>query len=354
MGSLGRTFKKEHLSLKIGELFDNISREIFEDRTPFAYKAQFSLVNVTNLHTNTSIGYSVVPPKQTFGKNAGLIFTFALTGNPYTKDISEPLSFTQNYDGMELITYWSMRLNGIEYLSISFNKITLKRLGLLVNTEPELVYVYNTIGILTKSFINNNNWYGSNGTHPDITTNAVDETSLRANYFQKSFRSMIIDQPLKSWIYCLDFWLQASNLLSDLFLDIDSFGLYYIMFLHDKVPANKSSIYKSLHTSPGGIKDYVSKGIKDFNMSLNNNLSDISDNCYAVVHLLEATVEPGGIGNVIDREFARQRIDYLSKVFTDNTDIQTAFYGWFSDSNKAYNALMEGDSGFNKVMQRLI
>lgn len=352
IGSLNRMFKPQYMNQQIGELFEIIAGEIFEDRTAFASKAQFSLINMTNLLQFSSVGYSERPPEKMMGKSPALVFTFALSATPAVK-YPDVKKLNQNYDGSELITYWMDAKNN-RYLTISVAKTTLRDLKISFNTVVEMTYVYNCIGLMTKSFINQNNWYTGIGRNYTLVNDGMDASSIWSKYFQKPVRSMINDHPMNSWIYCLDFWVRCPNLLSSNFLNIDEFGLYYILYLHDRVPANSSSIYRSLHSQIGGIKDYIAEGIQDFNRALNNPASSISDNCYAFVHLLEATVEPGGIGTVVDRDYARSRINYMSELFTSYPDLSTAFYGFMSDSNIAYRSLIDGNTSFNKVMERIL
>lgn len=350
-GSLSRMFKPQHVTQQIGELFETIVKQIFEDKTAFAYKAPFSLVNMTNLLQFSSVGYSQSPPKQVLGVNPGLVFTFALSASPY-RDTAEITRLNQNYDGTDLVTYWTDD-NRNRYLTIAIDKSTLRDVKVSINTTPEMVYVYNCIGVMTKSYILQNNWYigPSRNYHP--VNSGMDESSTWSKYLEKSIRTMFNDQAMNTWIYCLEFWTRCPNLLTPSFINIDEFGLYYVLYLHERVPVNRSTIYQSLHSRIGGMQDYITRGIQDFNRALNNPASDISDNCYAVVHLLEALVEPGGIGIVVDRDYARDRINQMARVFESNNDLASAFYG-FLNSSSAYNHLMDSSDSFARVMEKIL
>lgn len=356
LGGISRTFKRDKMDQQIGELFEIIARELIEDSAVFSFKSPFTLINVTNWVNGYSIGYSVTPPKATYVSDPALVFTFSLSNRPYKSTTPTADNVYFSSEGTESLAYWSNKRNaGRDYLTISLAKTTLRKLKLSFNSEPELTYLYNCIGMLTKSFVLNSNWYSPNNTHTDANTPTVNEYTLYSKYFERTMRTMINDHPMNTWMYNRDIWFQAQNLISPKFLNLDAFGLYYLMYLVDIVPTRpQSSLWKSIHSPIGGIKDYIAQGIQDFNTGLKNPLAEVTDHCYAVLHLLETQVNPGGFGAAIDKELAKERIQMYAHTFEDFPDKQTEFYSFMSDTNAAYNALVNGNTRFMDIMESIL
>ncbi|SBV38498.1 hypothetical protein BN7874_279 [Phage NCTB] len=355
LGGISRTFKRERMGEQVGELFDLLAQEMYADKTAFSYKSQFSLINVTNLLNGTSVGYSVMPPSEVTGFNSALVFTFSLVPSPYSNTLPSVGTKFKASSNLDMVTYWSTRKSGKEYLTISIDKATLRRLKLSFNTESEMVYMYNTIGALSKSFVLYNNWYRVNGTHESANAPTINEYTLYSKYYERSLKSMMNDHPMNTWLYCQQFWQQAQNLLTPQFLDIDEFGLFYLLYMIDDVPFSSSStLFENLYSPVGGIRDYVAQGIKDFNLAMNNEAADITDNCYAVVHLIESMAYPGGLGIAVDKELAKRRMHQINSAFEFDDDLKTKFYSFMSDTNKAFIALIDRDSRFSSIVKEIL
>lgn len=349
-GTWNRMLKPQNLGQQIGLLFEHLVKHIFEDQTALTEKSSFSLINITNTIQFSSVGYASTPPQETIGKNPGLVFTFALSASPYKKEVPSEIKIHKEHEQADLVSYWSYKNN--KYLTISLDKDTLRDFKLSINTHDGMLYVYNCIGILTKSYVLKDSWY-TGPTRNYFPSNAgIDETSAWSLYLEKPLRTMVNEVPLNRWVYCLEFWTRCSNLLTSRFLNVEEFGLYYILYLHERVPASRTDIYTSLHQNVGGLRDFITKGIQDFNKAISNPLAPVSDNCYAVVHLLEALVEPGGLGISVDKDFARERVNYLAQVL-ENKDLASAFYG-FMNSSSVYESLLDRDVSFSRVMEKIL
>ena len=355
LGTLSRTFKVEKLGQPIGELFEVIASELKEDRVAFSYPVTFSLVNVTNAIQNRSVGYSVSPPSGVLGKSYALAFTFALTGRPYKKTPPPVNNSAVGQEGYETVTYWSSNRVGSEYVTISFSRALVAKLGLSYNTDQDMTYIYNCIGMLTKNFVQDPSWYQDSGQHSDINTSDVNEYSLYTKYFKAGLRSLMNTAPMNAWIYNSDVWTMCSNVLSKNFLHIDTFGLYYLMYLTEFAESSPAStLYKELHSEVGGIYDYIQQGIQDLNVSLANPVTPISDNCYAIIHLLENLVYPGGIGPVVDKQEAAVRVGLLRNAFKNDNQLQGEFYTYMSTGKKAYVSLVQQDIRLRHLMENIL
>ena len=133
LGSYSR-FNKENFGQQVGELAELIFRIFYEDKSVFSYADTLSLINVTNYVNARSTGYSISPPYSVIGFNTGLAFTFALSARPYSKRLPELNSKEKNSDGVDTVSYWSTGGSSYTYLTISFDKSSLRRLSLSFNT----------------------------------------------------------------------------------------------------------------------------------------------------------------------------------------------------------------------------
>lgn len=351
LGSYSR-FNKENFGQQVGELAELIFRIFYEDKSVFSYADTLSLINVTNYVNARSTGYSISPPDSVIGFNTGLAFTFALSARPYSKRLPELNSKEKNSDGVDTVSYWSTGGSSYTYLTISFDKSSLRRLSLSFNTERELIYLYNSIGLLSKSFVLYKDWYNTNYNHDDASGN-LSAFTMYTRYFGKSIRNMFNDTPMPYWLYCKEFWFKAQNLLSPRFLNIDEFGLYYLVHLADIIPTSNSSIYKELHSEVGGIYDYLTKGIQDFNQILSNDQIEVTDNCFALLHLMNVLVYGGYSGSDLDRADAKEELANYRRAFEDPA-VQSSFYQFISDGKRAYINLTRHDVRLQKLLEGII
>ena len=164
---------------------------------------------------------------------------------------------------------------------------------------------------------------------------------------------MFNDTPMPYWLYCKEFWFKAQNLLSPRFLNIDEFGLYYLVHLADIIPTSNSSIYKELHSEVGGIYDYLTKGIQDFNQILSNDQIEVTDNCFALLHLMNVLVYGGYSGSDLDRADAKEELANYRIAFEDPA-VQSSFYQFISDGKRAYVNLTRHDVRLQKLLEGII
>lgn len=355
LGMPSRTFKTEKHDQDIGELFEVIAREMVEDKIVFSYPSTFSLINLTNVVNNRSIGYAIAPPKEILQNATGLVFTFALTSRPYSNKLPTIETLALGSDGAETISYWSSKKTSTEYFSISLTKNGLQKLRLNYNTEQDMLYIYNCVGAVTKSFVLDHSWYRENQNHRDLNGPTVNEYSLYSKYYGSTFKNVMVNSPMNSWIYNREFWMQAQSLLSANFIHLENFGLYFLLYLADQVPQRPTSrILEEVISSVGGITDYLTKGVKDFTQALQNPAADITDNCYALIHLMEACVYDGGLGLAVDKDVARKRVNTFRSTFEINSEIQSDLYSFLSDGKRAYVTLVNKDIRLVRLLEEIL
>lgn len=229
----------------------------------------FALVNVTNLNSKNSVGYSVLDPKAFFlpmFKGITLSLTFSLVPRPLTtlKSLS-PVLRLKNRDFT-----WGRPFKGSEYMTVNFTAGQLRDLGIEDYLFDDLMFFYNNIGLVSKSFVQN-----PFGVYSSIEYSNLNTDYMRAAHFNKPVRAMFME-PIGNWKYNLNVWSKYRYLLfPEMFKDnSDDFYLYFVQHLHKRMPV---SVYSELRwltkEKSDSLYDFIYSGILKFVQLLNGSNS---------------------------------------------------------------------------------
>lgn len=260
------------MNKEIAPLYDYVMRELQSLVYPAVRSEIFSLVNVTSPPSNFSVGFQESPNEELLKPYTGLAFTFAMTPRPLAKFPKEFYSI----GGSNYITHWgTRRFNTNEYITICVPQNVLNDWEFKYSLTQDLIYIYNIIGMTSKSSVADSSWILREGFHHKHSN---DVGILAAQYNSLNIQRLIKTRPIHTWVHNKDLWSRAPNLLhaSHFYRD---FGLYFAHQIFDWVKdaslpfAAREYVYGShLDSFP----KYIEKGIRDLKQYIRG--SDIFSN----------------------------------------------------------------------------
>lgn len=258
-GTTQSIFNAEYRTKEIAPLADYVIRELQSLVYPTVRSEIFSLVNVTCPVSNYSVGYQEAPSEELLKPYTGLAMTFAMTSRPLVKFPKE--LFTVG--GANYITHWgTTRYRTTEYVTICIPQNILNDFEINYSLAKDLLYIYNIIGMVSKSFVLDSSWLMRDGYQH---RHANDVAILEAQYNNVNLQRLIKTRPMNTWVHNKELWVRAPNLLheSNFYRD---FGLYFAREIFDWVK-NSSLSFAAQEYVYGSHLDsfpkYIEKGIRD-------------------------------------------------------------------------------------------
>ncbi len=258
-GTTNSIFNAEYRTKEIAPLIDYIIRELDSLVYPTVRSEIFSLVNATCPFSNFSVGFQESPLGDLLKPYTGIAFTFAMTPRPVSKFPKE----IHSVGGASNVTHWGTRkFKTNEYVTICVPQNVLNDLEIQYSLPKDLLYIYNVIGMTSKSFVTDSSWLQRDSylhSHSDSTD------ILAAQYNSLNIQRLIKTRPLNTWAHNKDVWLRAPNLLHGNHF-YREFGLYFAKEIFDWVKDSKLShaaqeyVYGSHRDS---FSKYIEKGIRD-------------------------------------------------------------------------------------------
>lgn len=290
-GTANNIFAKQRIKLDIEKVLEYIYGQIEATKYGMLKKDLFTLVNVYNPVTQNSVGYLSQPPPEVINANTGLSITFALISRPLRKPIENPFINLL----IDHTHFWGADIMHLtDYLTINIPRTLLNKISSSYQYIDDLLYYYNVIGICTKNMVQFKHElkYDFHNTMPMGLTNS--------KFFDRNLSESLKNVGQDSIQYISAYWENASNLFNVRHFR-GKFPLYFSLYLYDRYPkvlgtdASKfvyGNNSESLHY-------YLSSGLRDFSQVIrgSSTTSSISDEMYAVIHLLLVTLyNEGGLG----------------------------------------------------------
>lgn len=263
-------FKTRYQSLNVGDLFEFLADCLWNLTAVRTDSLNFTLVNVTSPFAGFSHGSSPPPPElaRPFGK--ALLLTFA-TSSPFTvtQAAVQNIRRTDVRRRAVHITQWGPD-GGQDYVTIAVNGQPAHDLG-LVNLQPnQLQYIYNTIGVLTKSFMTRQTKYQAGTDNYSEFHGRFNLHALRSRLGRMPLPHLFRTVPYPLWPFSIPLWTMAPNMIPQRCITPEV-ALYYFMYLRPilSVAANVVGDVKvrrlGLNTeNADGIAGHLSDSIMNF------------------------------------------------------------------------------------------
>lgn len=325
---------------------------------PFAMvrSESFSLVNIST-SLGKSFGYSEVDFSKQRSLPSNMVFlTFAVIPSPSKKIIpSKQIDLIGN-DFM----FGSSR-SQISYLVITLDQ-TEKRDGINYQMLKHLEFLYNIIGLTSKSFVTNpRGWWDSNvysTRYPRV---------MYDRYYSCPLERLLKEEPIGYWIYNKNIWHNYPHLVLPRLID-ENFYKYFVLFLLDTIYVGENlseSAFNWIYGSGETLATFVSSGIKKLLIDTKSSMQlqletrpierdGFDDSLYCVLHLLYRYVEPEGIG--LDDDLAsRVYVNLMKKIsLSENSEfVRDQFYKLCASPDKAAYDLIDRNPAFERIAEML-
>lgn len=320
---------------------------------PFALvrSNSFSLINVTT-NLGKSFGYSeVIFSKRRSLPSTSISFTFAVIPNPAKKVVQDPVHTIELIDSDFM---FGTSRNKISYLVITLDH-TEDNTNLSYQMLKHLEFLYNIVGLTTKSFVSNpRGWWESSVyvTHY--------QRVMYDRYYSRSPELLFKDTPIGFWIYNKHVWQDYSHLILPRLID-ENFYTYFVLFILDTLYIGEqldNEVFKWIYGNNGTLSSFIASGIKRLLMDLKSGYSDdyeMTDSVSCVLHLLYRYVEPEGLGLDKDRALSVYKHLVNKTAATNSTNLKTRdlFYKMFSGVDRLSYELLDKDASLQRLAELL-
>lgn len=304
----------------------------------------FSLINVSSIKQQSSVGYSEVDLGE-MPSEIVLAFTFSLVPRPSQKLKRESTYIPlMNFDFI-----WGKTGRDSQYLTITLTNQQCKQFGIDYNNIKHMIYLYNNIGLCTKSFVlHPRGWYTSTVYQP------LNHPFLRDKYLTKNLNSLLKEEPAGYWIYNKYFWQECSQLVVSRFLTPDFYKYFAVHILRSIPPKPYGYSYSWLFKStPKSFLRFIEEGVLRF-VSLINVKSDpnkigqelrSNPDLYSVAFLVYAMVE-----DIADTEEYDDLVEFISVLGNMDSLKKSSVLRLFSRVKGAALDLISDDSQFADML----
>ena len=217
--------KAKFRSIDVGGLYEYLAKELVSSSKFLSITQKFTLVNVYSSASGFSRGISLPPEPRYCPHNDHLIFTFAYDNYDRPSD----LELTVRSNRSNSVVQYGDRHSATAFTSIGLSSFVCAKFGLSALYGEHLGYLYNILGVMTKSLARNLEHYRSATSYTDLYS--TDFKSLHDKYGRRSLYKTLTKTPYAYWVYCPVIWRYAPNLLSPKVLTSDT-SLYYFMYVH--------------------------------------------------------------------------------------------------------------------------
>jgi hypothetical protein len=201
-------------------IIERLRKALFSRATMFATPNCFTLLNITNMLSGISYGYSPAPVN-VLRFDASIAFTFAIRMDSDLKYSGEPVhQIKDSHD----IRFWGYT-NPKEFVTIHIDIADIFEEQLSIK---DYEYLYIIIGSVTKNFAMFKDIENFNMT---VDRNIV--TSMYQTVYQLNLADLMFTVPYRQWIYNKAVWETAPEIIPPSSITPYS-ALYYAVFLSSK------------------------------------------------------------------------------------------------------------------------
>lgn len=328
----------------LGQHFGSFLRYVLDrlETYPFTMvrSNSFTLINVCN-SVGHSFGYSEIQfKKQSSLPRNILSLTFAVCPVPTRKVVQK---HTLDLIGNDFLFGPDSRT--LNYLTITIDQSTARSFGIDFKIVKQLEFIYNNLGVVTKSFVQNpRGWWDSN-----VYSTSFMRT-LHQQYFEKQPSALFKDAPIGYWHYNKRIWQDYQHLIVPKLID-QSFFIYFTVFLLDNIHIEQDLGDEPLEWIYGknSLKTLVEKGIRKILIGTKQQKSiEIDDSVHCAAHLLYRYTDEQGIA--LDQDLLNLVLGRIQDKQAD-LEISDLMRKLFSIPDKAATKLIDHDIGFQKLSQ---
>lgn len=258
-GNTRSIFKFENLGQEVAPLIQYLMETLSKLSYPLVRSSIFSLVNIYCPDSKYSVGYQQQPHSENVLPYSGLVLTFSLVNRPSVKVPKE----IYPVGASDYSIFWGKDyLSTTDYLTLCIPKNVLGDWKLQYTMQPDLLYLYNVLGMVTKAYVQDSTFLLRDGyLHSRVQSRQI----LSAQYNHVTLQRLMLTRSFNHWIYSKELWTRASNLIHPYHF-YNEFGEYFAFEIFDwirnveLVGAANDYVYGK---SPNGFCAYIEKGLRD-------------------------------------------------------------------------------------------
>lgn len=224
--------KPRFVDFNVGELFEYLADSLWNTVGVMTDRVDFTLVNVCSPFNRFSHGILPEPPSVTWPTGKALIFTFAIRrARPY-----DQFRIKRNWvhHNSNQITKWGLNFQSRDYVSISVDMSKADEWHLKSMRMLELQYLFNIIGMMTKSFVRRQNVYQRIGQTYDDQHEVRSLRDWYVEIYSMPIKRLVQTVPYHLWPFNYHVWEYAPNILSPRTIT-PAVATYYFMYLHGAI-----------------------------------------------------------------------------------------------------------------------
>ena len=212
--------KDGYKSIDTAGLYALLAKKLMQAPKFGAISVNFTLVNLYNNSNGFSHGCSVPPPEDIRPANHHLVFTFSFSPLDSVTDLG-PIT-VKNFRSNSVSQYGNMS-EPLAFTSIGLTSSECARFGLNALYTQHMAYLYNIIGVMTKSLARHKQYYET-GTFDDLYGENLKAAHDR--FGSRSLYQVVLSQPYPYWVYNTSLWHYGGNLLGRQMI-VPQTALYY-------------------------------------------------------------------------------------------------------------------------------
>lgn len=217
--------KNKYRGINMGGLYELLAQKLVQSRKFGSSSINFSLVNIYSQHTGFSHGASLPPPEEVRPAYGHLVFTFSLD----VYDAVQDLQISVKNKRSNAVSQYGDTQSPTAFTSVGLTSREVSQLGIPPLYGENLAYLYNIIGVMTKSLARNQRYFVQDETYGDFYPDTL--KALHDKYGQAPLYKIITKVPYPYWVFSSLVWKYAPNLLTRKHIT-PHVALYYFLYLH--------------------------------------------------------------------------------------------------------------------------
>lgn len=224
--------KPKFLDIKTGELYEFLASKLVNSPRFSSSKVNFTLVNVFSRPSGFSRGVSEPPPNEVCPANKHLLFTFAYD----IHDDPNKLDLTVKNKRSNSVSQFGNKHSQSAFTTIGLTSNECAKFGCNALYTQQLAYLYNILGVMTKSLAKYSSFYDYASYESHYTKGLK---YLKENVGSRNLHRVLTSTPYALWVFNPLVWRYAPNLLT-VKMVTPLVALYYFAELHSEALRNLS------------------------------------------------------------------------------------------------------------------
>jgi len=290
--------KPKFLQIKTGELYEFLASKLISSPRFSSSKINFTLVNIFSRPSSFSRGVSKPPPEDVCPANRQLTFTFAYD----LYDDPNEMKLTGKNKRSNSVSQFGNRKSQSAFTTIGLTGTECARFGCHALYTEHLAYLYNILGVMTKSLAKFSRFYEIDSYDAQYDKGLK---YLKEGVGSSSLYKILTSTPYYLWVFNPLIWRYAPNLLTSKMITAEV-ALYYFAELHttdlNRLSAPAKELIGFPTVSKNTILDHLSNSLIRLIQSINTSDTDFES--------AEDVLAPAVVDSLVSTGHSKIELDY--------------------------------------------